>query len=313
MRAAISGLLLAVAGGAWGQTDASGPAFEVASVKVSPPPPNGVMMFRVGGLRDTADPSRVNYQHVTLKALVAHAYGVKDYQVEGPQWLDSEQYDVMATLPEGAGKDQVPLMLQRLLAERFHLTLHKESKPLNVYTLSVAKGGPKLKEVDPGKLPPAPAPGSAPPLPPPPPPPGGGLMPRGGPMPAGAMRMMMTPNGRQLTGNITIERLCTMLTNFMDRPVIDLTELKGTYEFDLAWSPNEAEKMGGGMGPAMIMAGPPPPSAAAGQPGSDNGANDPGQPLAQVLQANYGLKLEAKKNPADILVIDRAEKVPTEN
>jgi uncharacterized protein (TIGR03435 family) len=200
-------------------------------------------------------------------------------------------------------------MTQTLLAERFKLTLHHESKPLSVYTLSVAKDASKLKEVDPATLPPPPAPGSAP-LPPPPPPSGGG-MPRG-PMPAGAIRMMVTPTGRHLTGNTTIERLCGMLTNLTDRPVVDLTGLKGTYAFDLSWTPTENENMGGRLPMMMPM-----PGAAAGAPpnasNQPDGASDPGMTLVQALQTNYGLKLEARKNPADILVIDHAEKVPTEN
>jgi uncharacterized protein (TIGR03435 family) len=304
------GLWTAMAGVALGQTDASGPAFEAASVKVSAPLPNGVMMFRMGGGPDSSDPGRITYTGVNLKSLVARAYGVKEFQVEGPQWLEGERYDVIATIPKGTDKEQVGLMMQRLLAERFKLTLHHESKPMAVYTMSVAKGGAKLKEVDPD------APLAAPPLPPgalppPPPPPGaaGAGMPRGG-----GMRMMMSPAGRRLTGNTTIARLCEMLSNLTDRPVIDLTELKGTYAFDLSWTPDENEKAGGKFAPAMAMAntlgGGPAPGA--GQPGPE-GANDPGQTLVQALQSDYGLKLEAKKNPADILVIDHAEKVPTEN
>jgi uncharacterized protein (TIGR03435 family) len=295
------GLLVAMAGGALGQTDAPAPAFEVASVKVSAPLPSGVMMFRMGGGPDTSDPGRITYSGVNLKTLVARAYGVKDYQVEGPQWLEGERYDIIATIPKGADKDQVGLMLQRLLAERFNLTLHHESKPMAVYTLSVGKGGPKLREVDPEA---------------PPPPPGANASLARGAMPKGGMRMMVSPTGRRLSGNITIERLCNMLSNLTDRPVIDLTELKATYSFDLSWTPDDNEKMGGKLAPAMAMAGAragadPPPNTP-GQPGPDS-ANDPGQTLVQALQTNYGLKLEAKKNPADILVIDRAEKVPTEN
>jgi len=128
------------------------------------------------------------------------------------------------------------------------------------------------------------------------------------------MRMMMSPAGRRITGNITITRLCEMLSDLTDRPVVDLTELKGTYAFDLSWTPDENERMGGKFAPAIAMAntlgGGPAPGA--GQAGPE-GPSDPGQTLAQALQSNYGLKLEAKKNPADILVIDRAEKVPTEN
>ena len=135
---------------------------------------------------------------------------------------------------------------------------------------------------------------------------------RGGPLPANAMMMMMTPNGRRVRGNVTLQKLCDMMTNFLDRPVIDLTELKGMYTIDLAWTPTESEKMGPKMGPAMQMA-----MARAGdgeqQRKEQEAAGDPGPTLAEALMNNYGLKLEAKKNPADIIVVDRAEKVPTEN
>lgn len=124
--------------------------------------------------------------------------------------------------------------------------------------------------------------------------------------------MMMGANNRHITGNTTVARLCEMLSSLTDRPVIDLTELTGTYAFDLSWTPDETERMGGKFGSAMAMAratsdSPP----AGGQPGSDS-SNDPGPTLAQAF-LNYGLKLEAKRNPADIIVVDHAEKVPTEN
>jgi uncharacterized protein (TIGR03435 family) len=101
-----------------------------------------------------------------------------------------------------------------------------------------------------------------------------------------------------------------------DRPVLDLTELKGTYAFDLSWTPDETERMGGPIGMAMARAagGAPPGGGAASSDGkAPEGSSDPGQTLVQALQTNYGLKLEARKNPADIVVVDHAEKVPTEN
>jgi uncharacterized protein (TIGR03435 family) len=310
-RVAVVTWLLTIAGAAFGQSG-SAPAFEVASVKVSEPPPPGVTIFRVGSLPDSTDPGRVTYRDVTIKQLAARAYGVKEYQVEGPEWLDGEHYDIIATIPQGSDKAQVGLMMQRLLAERFKLTVHHESKPMPVYTLSVAKGGPKLHEVDPATLPPPPPPGSMP-LPPPPPPPGGGPIPAGK-MPAGTMRLMIGLNNRHLAGNIPIEKLCSMLSNLTDRPVIDLTELKGIYAFDLSWIPGDSETVGGKFAPALAMAraGGDAPPGGSGQPGPES-ASDPGMTLVQALQSNYGLKLEAKKNPADILVIDHAEKVPTEN
>ncbi len=119
-------------------------------------------------------------------------------------------------------------------------------------------------------------------------------------------------NARHLRGNGNLTRICTMLSNLMDRPVIDLTDLKGTYEIDLSWAPDESERMGkigAGMMMAQGTAGAQPPGA--GQPAPDSA--DPLPTLVQALQTSYGLKLEAKKNPADILIIDRAEKIPTEN
>jgi uncharacterized protein (TIGR03435 family) len=300
-------VLSALPATALAQADASGASFDAASVKVSPALPQGVVMFRLGSLPESTDPGRIDYKGVTIKQLVARAYNVKDYQVEGPQWLDGEHYDVIATIPQGSTKEQVSLMLQRLLAERFKLTLHHESKPMAVYTLLVAKGGAKLTEIDPEKLPPAPVPGSAPPPPPPPGP--GGSMPRG-PMPAGAIRIQMSPNSRHMVGNGTIQRLCNMLSNMTDRPVIDLTELKGTYEFDLQWAPDENEKMGKvGSGMVLAQAVAPPGTGASG----NDSASDPLPTLVQALQTTFGLKLEAKKNPAEFLVVDHAEKVPTEN
>jgi len=302
-------LLPAFAISAFAQTET--PEFEAASVKVSPPPANGLFMVRMGGGPDSSDPGRVTYTGVNLKSLVAHAYGVKEFQVEGPAWLDGERYDVIATIPHGANKEQVGLMMQKLLADRFKLTLHHETKPMATFTLSVAKGGPKLQEIDPDNPPPLPPPpAGGPPLPPPPP--GGGKMagPGGSPR-GGGFRMMMSPTGMRLTGNTTITRLCDLLSNLTDRPVVDLTELKATYAFDLSWTPEEGQGIGRKF--AAIGGAPAGGATSAGPQSPADNSNDPGQTLAQALQNNYGLKLEAKKNPADILVIDHAEKVPTEN
>src|SRR5437016_6586014 len=93
------------------------PSFEVASVKQSAPGEQGRFMMRMG-----SDPGMVNYSGVTLKMLLARAYGVKDYQVVGPDWLNSERYDVNAKVPAGTPSEQVPLMLQGLLAERFKMS-----------------------------------------------------------------------------------------------------------------------------------------------------------------------------------------------
>jgi len=305
-------LAMALATAAFAQTETPSPEFEAASVKVSAPLPNGVRMVRIGGGPDSSDPGRITYSGVNLKSLVARAYGVKEYQVEGPAWLDGERYDVIATIPKGADKEQVGLMMQRLLAERFKLTVRRETKPMAVYTLSVAKGGPKLQEVDPDNPPPLPPPPPGMPAPPPPPPPpGDGKMagPSSGPPRGPGFRMTFSPSGMHLTGSSTIVRLCDLLSNLTDRPVIDLTELKGTYALDLTWIPDETVGLGRKF---AAMSGAAAGGAASAGPQPPNNASDPGPTLVQALQAD-GLKLEAKKNPADIVVIDHAEKVPTEN
>ena len=81
-----------------------------------------------------------------LRALLVRAYGVKNYQVSEPGWMDSERFDVVAKVPDGATPEQFDLMLQKLLADRFRMTVHRETKELPIYALVVGKGGHKLKQ-----------------------------------------------------------------------------------------------------------------------------------------------------------------------
>jgi uncharacterized protein (TIGR03435 family) len=121
----------------------------------------------------------------------------------------------------------------------------------------------------------------------------------------GGLRMMMTPKGYQASGSVTLSRLTDLLSTQMDRPVMDMTELKGTYQIELTWLPGED-----GPGTKIQMraegAGEPPP----GPKGSDI-ADAP--PIFVALQETMGLKLEARKAPIDLIVVDHAEKIPTEN
>ncbi|HUP04849.1 MAG TPA: TIGR03435 family protein [Bryobacteraceae bacterium] len=278
------------------------PQFEVASVKASPPPTGNVVMRRMGG-----DPGMVNWQNVTLQMLVAKAYSVKDYQVSGPGWMDGQGFDVTAKLPAGASQDQIPAMLQKLLADRFRLTLHRETKDLPVYALIIDKGGPKMKEADPADLEAAKAlannaAGYG--APPPPPPPGGKL-------PAGAMMMRMSAGGaRHMQGMQTTASLATMLSNVLDRPVLDMTGLTKIYNVDLSWTPDDRERM-----PALPPGMPPPSGAGPGMdPHPAEAAADAGAPsIFSAVQQELGLKLEASKAQTEFLVIDHAEKTPTEN
>ena len=135
---------------------AQSPAFEVASVKPAGPdsassripamlPPDVQERMRMSGGPGTKDPGRVNYSGVTLNMLLKRAYDIGPEQISGPAWLDSERYDIMATVAPGTTLEQFRLMLQSLLAERFELRQHRETKTLAVYLLTVAKNGPKLR------------------------------------------------------------------------------------------------------------------------------------------------------------------------
>jgi uncharacterized protein (TIGR03435 family) len=249
---------------------AQGPGFEVASIKPAPPPSQGRMM--VGVKRDAG---RVTYSGMPLKMLITTAYRVKPYQVSGPGWLDSERFEIVAKLPEGANAEQIPEMLQALLAERFGLKLHRETKELPVLALVVGKNGPKLEEVD------APPAAASPSL--------------------GQGGMMRMEPGKLTAQRVKLDGFAGMISNMVGRPVIDETGLTGFYNFTLEFSPEDMANMKGGV---MRMAGPseagPAPEAA------------PGGSIFQSVQ-KLGLKLEPRKAPIEFLVVDHVEKTPTEN
>jgi uncharacterized protein (TIGR03435 family) len=83
---------------------------------------------------------------MTLRMLIMRAYYLRSFQVAGPSWMDSQLFDVIAKVPDGATKEQAKMMLENLLADRFKLKLHKENKEALSYELVVAKGGIKIKE-----------------------------------------------------------------------------------------------------------------------------------------------------------------------
>jgi uncharacterized protein (TIGR03435 family) len=337
MRPAIlgAGLIIFTSCATFGQSAAESPTFEVASIKPAPPPTGmGIRVMMRGG-PGTPDPGQLTYSNVSLKNVLMNAYAVKGYQINGPKWLDSERFDIVAKIPKGATKEQFQIMLQNLLAERFKLTLHHETKELPMYALVVGKGGPKMKEsVDDGATaagaasPGASGPGgpsaSAQPPPPPPPPGSDGAgpvmnrvkigadgMPQLPPgMGKGGMMMMMMNGRMRVVGNgQPVSALTEMLGNQLGRPVVDATELKAKYDLTLDFAP---ESMNGPMG---MM--PPPPPQHDGGPGPGGpmaGAPDAGGPsIFTALQEQLGLKLEQRKGPVDLLVIDRLEKVPIEN
>jgi uncharacterized protein (TIGR03435 family) len=285
------------------------PAFEVASIKPAAPQAAGRMMVRMGG-----DAGRVDYANVSLKDVLARAYDVKRFQITGPSWLDSERYDITAKVPDGVPKEQIPAMLQALLTERFKMTIHKETKEQPVYALIVGKGGPKLTKSEPSD---APAPGPGGPSAGLGPGPVGGIAKGGpagppdprGPLPKGAMMMQVggpDGNARLRASGTTMGRFCDMLSNMLDRPVIDMTQLDGNYDIELDVSMEELAGMKkvpfGGPGPG-------------GPGGGDHGPAPDAAPSASIFSAvqTLGLRLDPRKSPVAYVMVDKAEKVPTEN
>jgi uncharacterized protein (TIGR03435 family) len=202
-------------------------------------------------------------------------------------------------------------MLQTLLAERFKLTLHREKRDHAIYALVAGKNGPKLKPAEDS----GPLPADAPP---PrntagPPPSGGGAFSQGpgptlskgpaGAPPKGAMMMQMSPDGVHFKAPAaTLSQLAESLSRFSERPVVDMTGITGKYDFDLLFSPETMR----GMRPGGLSG--PPPSSEAHPEGQDSAAGS----IYDAVQ-QYGLKLEARKAPMEMLIIDHLEKSPTEN
>jgi len=284
-RAPSLSLVLVACGIACGQT------FEVASIKPSAPrPPNGAIRVGCSGGPGSKDPGRWSCQNYTLSSLINSAYALQRYQMPD-SGSEQDRYDITATIPEGATKEQFRLMQQNLLKERFKLAAHFEKKEVSGYELVVGKGGLKIKEGAPPKQ----ASDDAKPGPPGPPPrdaEGYPILDRG----REGMAMM---NGKASWScpNCTIERIANMMATQLNAPVKDATGLTGKYDVDMKWA---LGMLGGAFGPGM--------------PGPAPSAADPeGPTLVTALQEQLGLKLQSKKTPIDALVIDHVEKVPIEN
>jgi uncharacterized protein (TIGR03435 family) len=258
--------------------------FEVAAVKPAAPleaPPGAVAAPTIKGGLGTSDPGQIAYRGIWLPTLIYAAYSVRSFQVSGPSWLASERYDIIAKIPPGATPEQFKVMLQNLLIERFNLSLHHESRVFPVYALVVGRNGPKLKEAAKDADPP--------------------VQPRAGEyadengfpvLPPGMSGVVGRPSsGRMhLTGvRVGLDKLTPWLENQLDHPIVDETGLKGEYDFKLEfeWS---------------------------GRPGAAvDSAADPAPSVFSVVEKDLGLKLEAKKVPFDVLVIDHLDKAPTAN
>jgi uncharacterized protein (TIGR03435 family) len=232
--------------------------FEVASIKPSVPGQvNGVIRVTPGGERYAAS-------NVSLKVMLTVAYRIRaDQIVGGPGWIDSDRFDMNAKAEKPASTEALHVMLINLLSERFQLKLHREEKEMSMYALTVDKGGTKL-----------------------------------------------TPHDAQNAGDTwmeqTVERMLQVkmkakcspmdyfawrLSTLLNRPVTDLTNLKGEYDFDLAFTRDLPPDIPDG---ALVN----------GSPLDTAGPN-----IFTALRQQLGLDLTAQRGPVDVIVIDSAMKL----
>ena len=263
--------------------------FEVASIRASGPINPGDLNI---GLH--IDGAQLRCSHFTLADYIGMAYKMKYYQITGPDFLRSDHYDIAAKLPEGAERSQVPDMIKNMLVDRFKLQFHKEAKATPVYGLVLAKGGLKLTPVDPNPsgLPPSDVTV-------------GGSGSRGAfTISYGKDAYFTISNNKFEIKNLTMAAIADFLTRFVDKPVVDMTETKGTYEFSMEFQPEDFRGM-------MIRAA------------IANGIQLPPQALQLLDQSSQaslydalksvGLNLEARKAPIEMMIVDKIEKTPTEN
>jgi uncharacterized protein (TIGR03435 family) len=278
------------------QTPPATPAFEVVVIKPSLPMADAIPLLRAGKLKvgTSIDKARVDMGFVTITDLIVAAYKVKPHQISGPDWLSMERFDIQAKLPDGSVEDDVPQMLRTMLADRFGLRIHTESRSLSAYALVVGKNGAKLQ---PSVLPPDPEPARG--LTTLTPSAGGTVTSSGGP--AGPTQITMGPNGVQLVMlKAKISGLADMLTSILGKPVVDRTGLTGDYRITLDVPQSDVANVARALG----MGGT---ATASGVP-TDPGGSSMFQAVDQL-----GLKLDSRKEQIETLVIDHIEKLPTAN
>ena len=264
-------------------------AFEVASIRPSAEQTTNV---RVGF---QATGSQVRVTAMTLKDYLVIAYSLRPQQIEGPDWIGQQRWDVVATIPEG-GADNVLEMLQTLLAERFQLKLHRETKELPVYVLGVSKTGAKLTESKADPDAPAAPPDTVTVT-------GGGNNSTIGLDLGGGKSFTMENNQVQIR-RMTMLDVAEVLTRFVDRPVVDQSGLTKTYDVTLDVPPDDFTAL---RIRSAVNAGVPLPPQAMRL--LDNASPDTlSGPLSKV-----GLTFDARRAPLEVLVVDSGARTPTEN
>lgn len=232
------------------------PVIEAATIKpVKEPHPNN--------MHDSTEGRRLTMRYTTLRDLMMMAYEVDPRQiVDGPAWVATDEYDVDLVVPEGVQVNQCEeAVLAELMAGRFHLTFHREQRTMAVYVLEAAKGGPKLKAADANSV-----------------------------ENSGCEHLGVCSFHKRTLANFA--RFMQFVV--LDRPVVDKTEIAGTFDFTLRWTPDESQFNGMGLRVPV-------PDGTAALPG-----------LFTAIQEQLGLKLDPQRIPAEVLVIDHVER-PSEN
>jgi uncharacterized protein (TIGR03435 family) len=267
--------ILIAAAQLYGQSDQASKSFEVASVKRLLQPNPGTS---TGGGPGTSDPSRWWRSNVTMASLLVEAFQIQGFAIVGPDWLRSpeQRYEVTATVPVGTTRADLPLMLRRLLADRFGLTFHREQKEVSGYALVTTKNGSKLKSSS-GS--PTTIPGRN----------GFADLPDG--IAPGMTNVESVGSVRRLSaGAMSMAQLADYLAAQTATPVQDLTELRGNYDIVLYFSK-----------PLPVSANP------VATPADDR------FDLLTALREQLGLELQKRRVRADLLVIDHIELTPSPN
>jgi uncharacterized protein (TIGR03435 family) len=240
------------------------PRFEVASVK----------RVQGGDVNMSLDPGIFTLKGLPLKAALSEAFRLPVDRITGPAWLDEDRFEIIAKMPEGATKDQIPAMLQALLAERFKLASHKESHPHLGYGMVVDKNGPKFKEVekpkDAGVL--------------------AGRLATSGNGPVRAIGRANAVGRIAFKGPMDMATVAHILSGKLGAPVQDLTGLAGEFQIDFNWTPDPDSS-----------------------PAAADSASTPSGSLVTAVREILGLRLERRDAQVETLVIDHIERVPTEN
>jgi len=229
------------------------PAFDVASLKPSPPAMGDLIRINLGAVRH----GELTMANVSLSDILQFAFAITNAeQLAGPDWIRSKmiRFDIVAKAAPETPVEQIRLMLQRLATERFQLACHHEQRELSFLALEVGKKGLKIHEARED---------------------------------APAMTNQFNL-GAIHTNRVTMQMLSTVLSRFLREPILDRTALPGYYEVDLKWTPEPGQT---------------------GAPATDDG----GPSIYSAVQSQLGLALTKQKKPMDVLVVDRAERVPLEN